>query len=303
MTMSTTSQAGGSPPRQLRGIFPIVYTPFDADGEVVWEDLRRLCDYLLAAGAHGLAAVGGASESAKFTVPERCLLAERTLEYTAGRRPVLVGTSASNTRESVELTRHAERSGAAGVFLMPPSWAGVSADTVVRHFAHVAEAVHLPVFIQHAQIPVPVGPLAELSRRVENLCFVKEESARASRLVSEWQERSEGRLRVFTGGAHLVEDLNRGAAGAIPGSAGVADLAAAFAAHQNGDLDEAYRRFEHFLPLSHWRGPNAILRSKEVLRRLGVISGAFLRDAPSDTLDGKDHEELDRLMARMGPPF
>ena len=43
----------------LHGIIPIVYTPFDADGRIVEADLRRLVDYLIAAGAHGLAAVGG----------------------------------------------------------------------------------------------------------------------------------------------------------------------------------------------------------------------------------------------------
>src|SRR5207245_634828 len=121
---------------------------------------------------------------------------------------------------------------------------------------------------------------------------VKEESAQASHRVSEWIERSEGRLRVFSGGAHLVEDLNRGAAGAIPGSAGVADLAASYEAHRRGDLAAAYRRFEHFLPLSHWRSASGILRTKEVLRRLGIIKGAYLRDPAGESLDSADHEEL-----------
>jgi 4-hydroxy-tetrahydrodipicolinate synthase len=288
---------------QLAGIFPIVYTPFDAWGEVDWDDLRSLCEYLLAAGAHGLAAVGGASECHKLTLPERCLLAERTIDAVAGRAPVIVGTSATNTREAVELSRHAQSAGAAAVFLTPPIWGSTAGPAVANHYARVASAIEIPIFVQHAGIPVGVAAVVEMARRFENLCYVKEESAQASHRVSEWIDRSEGRLRVFSGGARLVEELNRGAVGAIPGSAGVADLSAAYEAHRRGDLAEAYRRFEHYLPLSYWRSPSSILRTKELLRRLGVIKGAYLRDSAGEALDAADHEELTRLMERMGPPY
>lgn len=69
----------------LRGIFPIVYTPFDDEGGIDEEDLGRLLDYMIDAGTHGLAAVGGASECHKLTVPERKWLAARTIAF-ADRR-------------------------------------------------------------------------------------------------------------------------------------------------------------------------------------------------------------------------
>src|SRR5690348_376871 len=55
----------------IRGIFPIVYTPFDPNGAIHEKSLGGLVEYLIAAGTHGLAAVGGASECHKMTVAER----------------------------------------------------------------------------------------------------------------------------------------------------------------------------------------------------------------------------------------
>src|ERR671920_373805 len=93
---------------ELRGILPIVYTPFDAAGRIDEEDVGRLVEHLIAAGVHGLAAVGSASECHKMPVAERKWLAEVVFGAANGRVPVIVGTSATNTADAVELSRHAE---------------------------------------------------------------------------------------------------------------------------------------------------------------------------------------------------
>ena len=69
-----------------REIIPIVYTPFDAADRVVERDVRRLVDHLIAAGAHGLAATGGASEAAKLSREERQDLATIVIDQAAGRQ-------------------------------------------------------------------------------------------------------------------------------------------------------------------------------------------------------------------------
>lgn len=96
----------------LRGIFPIVYTPFDDDSRIDAEDLERLVEHLIAAGAHGLAAVGGASECHTLPVAERMWLAERTMHHARGRAPVFVGTAATNTADAITLRDHAQAIGA-----------------------------------------------------------------------------------------------------------------------------------------------------------------------------------------------
>jgi 4-hydroxy-tetrahydrodipicolinate synthase len=143
----------------------------------------------------------------------------------------------------------------------------------------------------------------DLFERCPNVCYVKEEAPDTGHRISALLEASAGRLRVFSGGANLLDDLARGAVGAIPGSIGVADLATAFQRYVGGDHAGARRAFDHFLPLSHWRRPFGLLGAKEVLRRQGVIEGAYVRPPAEQHLDAQDLHELDEIMALQGPPF
>jgi 4-hydroxy-tetrahydrodipicolinate synthase len=261
----------------LRGILPIVYTPFDAEGAVDLEDLERLVDYLIAAGAHGLAAVGGASECHKLALDERQALAEATARFAAGRVPVVVGTSAVNTADAVTLSRHAESIGARAVFLTPPLYGAASPEALRHHYGAVARAVSVPVMVQDAQVSVSPSQIVRLAEEFPNVCYAKEEAPLDSgHRVSELK-RLRPELNVLSGGSYLLDDLARGAQGAIPGSIGVADLARAYDRWTAGDPEGARAAFDHFTPLSFFRRPFPILCAKEVLRRLGVFKAAHLR--------------------------
>ncbi len=288
---------------ELRGIFPIVYTPFDREGRIDEEDLERLVEHLLAAGAHGLAAVGGASECHKMPVEERTWLAEQTTALARGRVPVIVGTSATNTAESVALSRHAEEIGARAVFLTPPLFGAATPEALAHHYGAVARAVAIPVMVQDAQVSVPPPQLVRLAERFPTIRYAKEEAPlEAGHRITELK-RLRPALKVLSGGSYLLDDLARGAQGAIPGSIGVADLATAYERHVAGDHAGARAAFDHFTPLSFWRQQFPLLGAKEVLRRLGVFKHAALREPAGQTLDEQDHRELSAIMERMGPPY
>jgi len=287
----------------IRGILPIVYTPFDADGRIDEEDLGRLVDYLIASGVHGLAAVGGGSECHKLTLAERKWLAERTISFARGRVPVIVGTSATNTGEAVELSLHAESIGARAVFLTPPLFGPASPDALMYHYGQVAKAISIPIMVQDAQISVPPAQMARLAEAYPNIRYAKEESPLESgHRISEIR-RLRPTMSVLSGGSYLLDDLARGAQGAIPGSVGSADLSRAYDLWVAGDFAGARAAFDHFTPLSFWRRQFPLLGAKEVLRRLGVFKAANLRQPATDRLDEQDHRELSALMERMGPPY
>lgn len=287
----------------IRGIFPIVYTPFDAAGAIDEEDVRRLVNYLIDAGTHGLAAVGGASECHKLSVSERKWLAEVVIAEARGRVPVIVGTSATNTTDAVELTRHAGEAGAVAVFATPPLFGAVSPESLRFHYGALARATRIPIMIQDATVSVAPAQIARLAEEFPAISFVKEEAPDSGHRITEIRERVGDRLRILSGGSFLLDDLARGAIGAIPGSVGVADLAHAFDAFQQGNTQAARAAYDHFLPLSFWRRQFPLLAAKEVLRRVGVFKAAHLREPGGQRLDEHDHRELSVLMETMGPPF
>ena len=293
----------GGPIPDLRGIFPIVYTPLDAEGRIDEDDLERLVEYLIAAGAHGLAAVGGASEAHKLSVAERKWLAERTMTFARNRVPLVVGTSATNTTESVELSRHAEAIGAQAVFLTPPLFGVVNSATLRHHYGTVSRAITLPIMVQDAQVSVAPAQIVRLAEEFPTVCYAKEEAPlEAGHRISELKSRRP-EVKVLSGGSYLLDDLARGAQGAMPGSIGVADLCQAYDRFVAGDLDGARAAFDHFTPLSFWRRPFPLLGAKEVLRRVGVFKEAYLREPVDQHLDEQDHHELSCIMERMRPPY
>jgi 4-hydroxy-tetrahydrodipicolinate synthase len=287
----------------IRGIFPIVYTPFDREGRVVEQDLQRLVDYMIAQGTHGLAAVGGASECHKLSLAERKWLAEATISAAAGRVPVLVGTSATCIADSLALSEHAASVGAVGVFCTPPLHGAVTPTALDAHFGALASAIDLPILIQDALVVVPPAQIARLGAAHPNLRWIKEEALDSGHRITELRRVCTAGVTILSGGSYLLDDLTRGAIGAIPGSIGVGDLAHAFDLYAAGDLAAARATYNHFLPLSFWRRQFPLLASKEVLRRIGIFSSAHLREPSGETLDDQDLRELDAIMELMGPPY
>ncbi|HEX2516449.1 MAG TPA: dihydrodipicolinate synthase family protein [Chloroflexota bacterium] len=300
--------SASSDPPPLRGIFPIIYTACTASGEIDRRGQRRIVDYLISAGTHGLAATGGASESGKMTLDERRDLLELCAEQTAGRVPLIMGCTAGSTAESVGLVRHGAGQGVRAAFsLLPQPEQGLKGEALAgaleRHYLTLGEASPVPVMVQEVGNPIPPEVILEIHRRCPNVLYVKEEAPDTGHRISALLEASGGGLRVFSGGANLLDDLARGAVGAIPGSIGVSDLASAYVRHSEGDRIGARQAFNHFLPLSHWRRQFGLLGAKEVLRRLGVIEGAYLRPPADQRLDAHDLRELDEIMALQGPPY
>jgi 4-hydroxy-tetrahydrodipicolinate synthase len=287
----------------LRGIIPIVYTPFDATGAIDEADVRRLVNYLLAAGAHGLAAVGGASECHKLTTEERSRLAAVVIDEARQRVPVIVGVSAATTDAAVTLARQAQALGAAAIFATPPTEGLADLSLLRRHFGALAQATDLPLILQDAQITVAPGDIATLAAELPTLQYVKEEAADSGHRITALRRLAGDRLGILSGGSYLLDDLARGAQGAIPGSVGVADLARAYTCFQGGDEVAARASFNHFLPLSFWRRQFPLLGAKEVLRRQGIFKVAALREPGGQALDEHDHQELSALLQAMGPPF
>ena len=93
------------------GVLTALVTPF-RDGTVDEAALRELVEWQIGAGIDGLVPCGSTGEAAPLSHPEHRRVVEIVVEATRGRVPVVAGTGSNNTREAVELPRHARDAGA-----------------------------------------------------------------------------------------------------------------------------------------------------------------------------------------------
>src|SRR3990172_5369786 len=103
---SATAMAEESFPN-LTGVFSVVPTPFDAEGNVDLPSLRRVVDLYIGAGVDGLTALGVTSEAASLDDRERALILGTVLSHAAGRVPVVAGTMADGLQVCIERSRAA----------------------------------------------------------------------------------------------------------------------------------------------------------------------------------------------------
>ena len=130
----------------FHGVLPALITPFTEDGGAIDEQaLAAIVDRLVGAGAGGLVPGGSTGEFTTLTGAERRRLVEVTVEAAAGRVPVVAGTGALSTRETVELSLHAERAGAAAVMIVPPFYDALSWRELLAHYTAVADAIDIPI--------------------------------------------------------------------------------------------------------------------------------------------------------------
>jgi 4-hydroxy-tetrahydrodipicolinate synthase len=292
----------------LAGIYAIMATPFDEAGQIDEPSLRTLVEFELGHGVHGLTILGQLGEYHKLADAERERVAATVLELVDGRVPAIVGTSHTGTEVVIQLSRAAQRAGAAGVMVSPPN--GVRGEAaLLAHYRRVAEAVDLPLIVQDEPVMtgviMPPPLLARLAEEIPTLAAIKLEEPPSPHKLSQVLALTGDRVAVFggLGGLFFLEELGRGAKGAMTGYAFPEALVEIYEAHVAGDAERAAAVFFRHLPLIRFEAQVGIglgIR-KEILRRRGALRTATVR-APAPAIDEQTWRELDGLLARVTRP-
>ncbi len=294
--------------RILQGYYPIVPTAYDPGGQVDLASMRRLTNYLIENGAQGMSPNGGDSEARYLTADERMRVVDVVMETNAGRTPVLVGTSAPTTEESVQLTRHAQSAGASAVFVMPPeAWRGtlmeeVSSDKMLAHYAALCEGLDIPLMI-HAIKSMDVPFFETLLERFPQVKYIKEETSHGIKL-RQYVRVLGDRVTIFGPGLHYPAELEWGARGIMPSCCAPHTHARIFDLWQEGKKDEARREWNRMLPLVFWRWHTASQEAgKMFLVHRGIFQTRLCRpELGTLKLDEADRQELLQVLATMGEP-
>jgi 4-hydroxy-tetrahydrodipicolinate synthase len=156
----------------FHGVLPALITPFTHDGGAIDADaLAAIVDRLVAARVGGLVPGGSTGEFTTLGHAERRQLVELTVEAAAGRVPVVAGTGALSTRETVELSVHAEAAGAAAVMIVPPFYDALSWRELLVHYTAVADAIEIPIMYYNLPSASGVTLAADRLRELPVTCL------------------------------------------------------------------------------------------------------------------------------------
>ena len=186
----------------FRGTYTVLVTPFTADGaHIDVAALRRLVEFQITEGIHGLIPLGSTGEFLSLTRDERNEVIETVIDQARGRVPVLVGTGAEWTRDAVELSREAEALGADGVMVIPPFYSVPTEDELYVHYKAIGDAIGLPVMIYNNPATANVDMLPETVARlsaIPNVRYIKESTLDVTR-VRDIVRLCGDRMTVFAG--------------------------------------------------------------------------------------------------------
>jgi 4-hydroxy-tetrahydrodipicolinate synthase len=265
------------------GLIVAPLTPFTADLKVDETSLRRQIDYVVEDCAATMVVAAGVEtqEYTYLSLEDRKALIRRTIEFVAGRVPVMVGVSHASFRTSIELANDAEKWGAGAVQLLAPlrPFAGPpTRDDLLAYFDAVSRETSLPITLY-----LNPGPGADVSipdtialAKLPRVQFIKESSrdlARVSRLIVEIDRA--GHARYFTTMQMLLASLMLGGSGATmppPGSEIARHIIEAFVAKDFERAAELQLQFALFP--AKWMHRGLAPAMKAAMNLIGVPAGA-----------------------------
>ena len=296
------------PEQAYRGIFTIPSTPFREDGEIDIPSFRRLVDFCIECGAHGLVFPVNASEFTTLSDVERFELSEVLVDQTAGRLPVVIGVAGVSQEAAAKFARHAHDIGVDSVIAMPPyvRRSRLGESLIFDYYKRLSDEAQMPVFIQNYVPPIgtDMSPefLLKLCREIEHIQYIKEETVPSTIRLSSILEGNDGSCKGVFGGAggrYLIEEYRRGVDGNMPGCH-VTDVVVAFwNALEAGDEEHATYIYKEMAPLFFFERQ---LRGcyKEVLYRRGVIDCPLKRNGAM-LLDEVASKYLDDILDTLTP--
>jgi 2-keto-3-deoxy-L-arabinonate dehydratase len=242
--------------RRFRGVYPILYAFFTADGRLDHAAMQAQVAHCIANGAHGIAVLGLVTEVNRMTTAERQEVVEVVGRAIAGRLPYAVTIAEQDPAAQIAFAQMAQENGADWVILQPPPGKGHSEAELQRHFGTIADGLDMAVAIQNNPVNLdsslsPDG-LTALVKRHANISLLKAEgwSVDIARVLASL----DGTVDAFGGhgGLEFLSLMRSGGAGLIPAPDCLAIQVGMYDALVSGDaeaIELAERLHKDILPL------------------------------------------------------
>jgi len=154
-------------------------TPFDKEGQVDYEQAKKLALALLDSGSEGLIVVGTTGESPTLVRDEELRLFKEIKSAVGDRGAVIAGTGSNSTAEAIAATRGAEQTGADGCLLVVPYYNKPTQEGLYQHFKAIAGSTSLPCILYNVPSRTITNLTSETTIRlskIDNIIGIKEAS-------------------------------------------------------------------------------------------------------------------------------
>jgi N-acetylneuraminate lyase len=139
----------------FKGIFIAFYACFDKEGNISEEATRKLARFYAEKGVQGLYVGGSSGEGFLLTVEERKKMLEAVMAEVGKELKIIVHVGAAATRDSVELSKHAENIGAHALSAVPNVYYKIPERSIELHWKNIMDSADLPFIIYN--IPQTTG--------------------------------------------------------------------------------------------------------------------------------------------------
>ena len=157
----------------FKGSMPALVTPFDLDGELDLDTLKKFVEWQIEQGSTGLVPCGTTGESPTLSHDEHRRVVEEVIRIADGRVPVIAGAGSNSTREAIGLVQHAQSVGADGALVVTPYYNKPTQAGLIAHYTAIHDATEVPIIIYNIpgrsvidMTPETMGELAALPRIV-----------------------------------------------------------------------------------------------------------------------------------------
>lgn len=288
----------------LKGSLPALVTPFTPNGELDLPALKKLVEWHIEQGSHGLVPVGTTGESPTLSHDEHRLVVEEVVNLVAGRVPVVAGAGSNSTREGIELIQHAQKAGADAALVVTPYYNKPTQAGLIAHYTALHDASDLPIIIYNIpgrsvidMSPETMGELAKLPR----IAGVKDATGKLERVSMQRASCGADFIQLSGEDATALGFNAHGGVGCISVTANVAPkLCAEFQeATLAGDYARALEYQDRLMPLhvAIFLEPG-VAGAKYAMSKLGLCSDAVR--LPLVGLTDATKVQIDRAMAHAG---
>ncbi|MDN5927123.1 MAG: 4-hydroxy-tetrahydrodipicolinate synthase [Hyphomicrobiales bacterium] len=289
----------------FRGSFTALVTPFRQDGSLDEKAFAGLVEWQIGEGTQGLVPVGTTGESPTLSHAEHRRVVEICVETSKGRVPVIAGAGSNNTNEAIELVQYAEKIGADAVLVVTPYYNKPNQRGLYAHFAAVAKATELPIFIynipQRSIIDMTPETMGRLAHDFANIVGVKDATAKVDRVSDQRITCGDDFIQLSGEDASALGFNAHGGVGCISVTSNVAPrLCAEFQeASLSGDRDRAIELQDRLMPLHRalFIEPNPG-GPKYALSRLGRLENVVR--SPMVTIETETAGRIDAAMKHAG---